>query len=211
VAEQVYRYFTSTANTGQQEPPVSLALTPHLIQGHDGQTVGWLTLRTNTTDHKTNLALTGDVPSGVRLVDAHGAQARTGADGERFGVRVPAGLRSGHVTVTAQGATTITAGRVFVGDAGPAHTQTLILAKSETVTAAAHAVAAWTSTPHAPGTPSAPSTPTPPVTAAGALAHTGTDDTPLLIGTGLALVALGSTLVFFLRRKNRPSTDTSKN
>ncbi len=216
-ARQIYTYLTAKAKADQPEPPVSLSLTPHHLTGHDGATLGPITLHTNRAGREVTLTLAGDAPAGVRLVDAHGEPADRGGDGDTFGVRVPKGTPAGQIAVTAHGAATVTVGRVFAGAAGAGDTQTLILARSQVTQAHDVTAVSWSPvvvkpTPSATPTahPNAPTTPTQTEVVRGALAHTGSDHTGLLIGAGVALVALGGGLVFALRRKNRASASTTK-
>ncbi|WP_028661508.1 thioester domain-containing protein [Saccharomonospora saliphila] len=217
----LYDYLTGEANVGTGEQPTpALEVTPETASGRAGERVGPFTV--STTGEITELR--SELPEGVALTDAEGAELAPGevTDGTEVWVDVPADAAEGEAAFELDASAHLDTGRLFVSEGyerEPA--QSLIVAESETTTLSAGARADWTAAPattrpeeteetttetSAPTTSSQPAVPetteesVTPSANSDELAQTGFSAlTPLLIGVGL--VGAGAGLVVFQRRR----------
>jgi TQXA domain-containing protein len=221
----LYDYLTGEANTGiGEQPPVSLSLTPELIDDVEaGTNAGPFTLDT-TAD---SVELTVEGPEGVQIVDGSGQPIAPVSPMDKdifsvteFWLSPPADGAAGEATVHAEGEATVEKGRLFVGADNEANpTQTLIVATSTKTKASAEAAARWleaptsspTTTPTETTPPTEtttttsettapPSTTTPPPSSD--LPVTGASVLPVL-GLGLLLIAAGVGALVLQRRLRR--------
>ncbi len=214
----LYDHLTGEANVGIGEQPTpALEITPGTASGSAGEPIGPFTVA--TTGEITEI--TGELPDGVTLTDADGAElaAEDLADGSEVYLDVPTGTGAGQAEFALSATGQLDTGRLFVSeDYEKEPAQSLIVATSEETTLDASAGADWTAAPTtppeesttttsapAPSTqPSAPETtetaPVTPQANSEDLAQTGVSVlVPILVG--LALLTGGTTLVLLQRRK----------
>ncbi|MBK1784510.1 thioester domain-containing protein [Prauserella cavernicola] len=216
----LYEYLTSDANVGiGDEPNQTLGVTPDTIAGKAGERIGPFTV--TTTGGIT--AVNGDLPEGVKLVDADGAELAPEAieNGTEFFVDVPADAAEGSASFELEADAQVDTGRLFVAkkyNKKPA--QSLIVAHAEQSKLKTGAGVSWTegvpetteppveTTTEAPPTTSsevaAPPTteaPVSPQADSGDLAETGVSImTPIIIGAVLLGAGVGALLL--QRRRN---------
>ncbi|WP_007025449.1 thioester domain-containing protein [Saccharomonospora iraqiensis] len=214
----LYDHLTGEANVGTGEQPTpALEITPETASGVAGEPIGPFTVA--TTGEITEI--TGELPDGVTLTDADGAElaAEDLADGSEVYLDVPTGTGAGQAEFALSATGQLDTGRLFVSEdytKDPA--QSLIVATSEETTLDASAGADWTAAPTTPPEesttptsspapttqPSAPetteTTSVTPQANSGDLAQTGVSVlVPILVG--LALLTGGATLVVLQRRR----------
>ncbi|WP_280688737.1 thioester domain-containing protein [Kitasatospora sp. GAS204B] len=223
--------------TDVQQPTPSLTLSPAAVNGAPGALLGPITVA-STGDSVAAQLDSASSAAGVVITDATGnvLSDKTGKltkpakNGDKLFVKAPAGAAAGSATITASTSAQVQSGRAFrsLNYTPDHHSQTLILAGSQTDTVSAAAKAGWTvttpssspstsATPTAPATPSAkPSSSAAPVvpsvsaspssTGGKSLAFTGGGgSTPLIASIAGALVLLGGGSVFMMRRRGRHS------
>jgi TQXA domain-containing protein len=217
----LYKYLTGPANTGIGEQPTpTLAISPAELAGAPGERVGPFTVTTSGDVEK----LTANVPDGVKVVDANGAEVAPEAieNGAQLFLDVPAGTADGAGTIELTAAAGVDTGRLFVSENYAAKkTQSLIVATSEATETTAAAAAKWaekvttptttrptptaptTSTPTSPAPTTSSTTPAPqPKATSGELAETGASIfAPIVIG--VVLVGAGIGALLFLRHRKR--------
>lgn len=194
---KVYKYLTGDNNTGMAEPAPSLEITPESLEGEVGKPIGPFEVKTTAE----TITLTGS--EGAKLVDAAGKPVTSAANGDKFSVVLD---KPGEATVDATGSGTVPIGRVFVFKQAADKGQKLVIASPSKVEVAAKvsvkATVAPSPTPTA--TPSASAAPSPSASPSPqprpALANTGASPWSK-IGIGVALVALGTALTVFTRRR----------
>jgi TQXA domain-containing protein/LPXTG-motif cell wall-anchored protein len=204
--QEVYNYLTGKANVGiKEQPKPELNLEPKKISGKPGTLIGPFVVSTTGKD----LLLNATLPAGVKLTDKDGnelpkadaAKKLAATDKYEFYVKVPAEITEGKAEITISGSATLTLGRLFVSpDPKKSPSQSLILAKNETVSLQTKGEANWNV---AATTPPATDTPAPqPKNTAGELANTGASIvTPIVIG--VVLVGAGVGALVFPRRRRR--------
>ena len=148
-AKKLTEYLAGDRNKGiAAEPKPSLALAPESVAGVPGSKLGPFTL--NSSAGEVKLALSGDTAGKAALVDKDGKPlaALKGpiAKDTQFFLDVPADSADGSATVTASATTTVPTGRVFLskGYTAKKHSQTMILAGSDTLSVTDSAKATWT-------------------------------------------------------------------
>jgi TQXA domain-containing protein/LPXTG-motif cell wall-anchored protein len=217
----VYDYLTGAENTGIEEPEAVLEVTPEKKSGTAGERIGPFTV-SSTAD---KIEVLAEFPKGVKLTDKDGNELPT-ADAEMkikqlnkydVYVDVPESTQAGKGSFTANIEAPLNLGRLFIGKEYRDHpTQSLILAKSETLTLSAKAEVDWTAatpptTTTVPPTTTAPTiTTTSPAPVAAApqptntsgLAQTGASIfAPIVIGVVLVGAGIGALLI--QRRRKR--------
>jgi TQXA domain-containing protein len=204
----LYNYLTGSANTGAPQPAPTLTIQPTSVTAtltpSSSRLVGPFTVATSASS--VTLSVSG--ASGVTLTDASGNPETTATNGSKIYLDIPKGMDTGSATINASAMATLGTGRVFLADPvnPPKQYQKLILAGSKPTTVAASASASWsTSTPSPTPSPSTSSTtPAPVTTTPGvALAHTGADNTPLIVGIVVALLIIGGGLLTFAKLRGR--------
>ncbi len=148
-AKKLTEYLVGDRNKGiAAEPKPSLALTPESVAGMPGTKLGPFTL--NSSANEVKLAVSGDTAGKAALVDKDGKPiaALKGpiAKDTQFFLDVPADAADGAATVTASATTVVPTGRVFLskGYTAKKHSQTMILAGSDSLSVTDSAKAAWT-------------------------------------------------------------------
>jgi TQXA domain-containing protein/LPXTG-motif cell wall-anchored protein len=200
----VYNYLTGKANEGiNTEPKPVLSLEPNKLTGKPDSLIGPYVVTTSAS----GVTIAAKLPEGVIFSDKAGnelpkAEVATKIqqlDKYEFYVKVPAGIPTGKVDFTVSGDTEFSLGRLFISKDSKKPSQSIILAKTETVKLEAKGVAEW-------GTPATttPTTDTPapqPKNTNNELANTGASIlTPILIGVVLVGAGVGA-LVFQRRRR----------
>jgi TQXA domain-containing protein len=163
VIKQLYKYLTDEAlNTGMAaQPPVSLSLTPELVENvQAGQKAGSFMVDSTAGD----VQLTVEGPDGVEIVDGLGDGIQP-FDRDIFSVNEfwlspPAGGVAGEAVVRATAQATVEVGRLFVGEDESNPTQSSIVASSIATTATAEAHANWVAGPLSPPSSSTSTTTT---------------------------------------------------
>ncbi|WP_169314011.1 thioester domain-containing protein [Streptomyces piniterrae] len=194
------------------EPRPSLRLSPSHSAGKPGEKIGPITLTTSAAE----VRLRTSAPSGVQVVDEHGAPVSTASDGDKLFISANStnsvnsensansansenstAVRNAKLAATAT--VKVPVGRAFT--AQDAATQTMILAGSAPVSLAAEATVEWIPPREALSSPAArhhsPA-------AAPHLAQTGSSATPLFAITASLFVAMGGAMVFFCCRGRLP-------
>ncbi|WP_329568324.1 thioester domain-containing protein [Kitasatospora sp. NBC_01266] len=160
--------------TDVQQPTPSLTLTPATVSGAPGALLGPITVAStgSSVDAKLDSASSA---AGVVITDASGnvlsdkSGDLTAKNGEKLYVKAPAGASVTSATVTASTSAEVQVGRAFrsLNYTPTHHSQSLILAGSQTDTVSAVAKASWSpitspapspssSSPSASGTPTTP-------------------------------------------------------
>jgi TQXA domain-containing protein len=230
---RLYKYLTDEAlNTGiAEQPPVSLSLTPELVENVEaGQKAGAFMVNSTADD----VQLTVEGPDGVEIVNGVGDIQPFDKDifsVNEFWLSPPSGDVAGEATVRATAQATVEVGRLFVGEDENNPTQSAIAASSIETAATAEARANWIAGPLSPPSSStttttttttttsskpaasttaaavlpkstAPTTTASPVPQARGLPLTGASVLPIL-GVGALLVAAGVAALLLQRRLRR--------
>jgi TQXA domain-containing protein/LPXTG-motif cell wall-anchored protein len=208
----VYDYLIGKAQPMEQPQTPELSVSPKSLTGAAGKLIGPFTISTTIE----GVTIAADLPTGVTLTDKDGkdlpkaevARKIQQLDKYDFFVKVPADAKAGKADFTVGGDSHLLLGRLFVSKDAKKPTQSLIVAKDETVKLKAQGTATW----KAAGTPATESTtettttsttpaPAPQASNGGDLASTGASVlTPIIIGVGLVGAGAGA-LVFQRRRK----------
>ncbi|MEU4119372.1 Cys-Gln thioester bond-forming surface protein [Kitasatospora sp. NPDC028055] len=148
-AKKLRDYLTGDANKGvAAEPKPSLTLTPDSVSGKSGSKLGPFVL--NTSANEVKLAVSGDAADKIKVLDKDGKQVNgtlagpVAKDTQLF-LDVPGGTPDGKAVLKATADTTVLSGRVFMSglDDQGKHSQTMILAGSKKLSAAAAGQATW--------------------------------------------------------------------
>jgi TQXA domain-containing protein len=220
----LYKYLTGAANVGiGDQPTPALAISPTDLSGAAGERIGPFTVTTTGEIEK----LTTNLPEGVKITDANGAELAAEAikDGAQLFLDVPEDAAKGVASFELTATAGVDTGRLFVGEnyGKGKKTQSVIVAKAEKSEIAAAASGNWTEVVVQPTTTTStqPTTTTPTTTApattptttsaapapqpkntAGDLANTGASIfAPIVIG--LVLVGAGVGSLLFLRHRKR--------
>lgn len=219
----LYDYLTGEANVGLGDQPApALEVSPPGLTGEAGERIGPFTVTTTGRVSK----LTADLPDGVRITDADGAELDAGAieNGAELYLDVPADAAAGEATFELTAKAKLATGRLFVGiEYESKKTQSLIVAKAARSRITVSAGATWTAAPPPstgtttppPTTETTTSTTAPPATTTtseaapvpqprndSGLAQTGASVlAPVAIG--LVLVGAGVGALLFLRHRRR--------
>jgi TQXA domain-containing protein/LPXTG-motif cell wall-anchored protein len=198
---KLYDYLVGAKNVGiKEQPKPELNLEPNKLTGKPGTTIGPFVVTTTAQNVKVEAVL----PAGVTLTDKDGKSLDQAAvaskiqslDKYEFFVKVPADAKADKVDFTVSGTTNLTLGRLFISsDTKNKPSQSLILAKTESVPLSTKGTADWT-------VEAAPDTTPQAKNDDDALAKTGASImVPAIIGVVLVGAGVGA-LLFVRRRRN---------
>ncbi|WP_327066758.1 Cys-Gln thioester bond-forming surface protein [Kitasatospora sp. NBC_01250] len=138
-----------------KEPAPSLTLSPSSVSGKSGSLLGPITVASTGNSVSASLDSTSSAAgvvltdkSGNVLSDQSGALTKPVQNGDQLFVKAPAGANAGTATVSAKASADVQVGRAFtsLGYTPSNHSQTLILAGTQTDTVTASATATWAPT-----------------------------------------------------------------
>ncbi|MBB4925737.1 Cys-Gln thioester bond-forming surface protein [Kitasatospora kifunensis] len=135
-----------------KEPAPSLTLTPPSVSGKSGSLLGPITVASTSSSVAASLDATSSAAgvvltdkNGNVLSDQSGNLTKPVKGGDQLFVKAPAGANAGTATITAKASADVQVGRAFtsLGYTPENHSQTLILAGTQTDTVTAGASATW--------------------------------------------------------------------
>ncbi|GAA1137305.1 TQXA domain-containing protein [Kitasatospora gansuensis] len=141
-AKQLTEYLRQKA-VKLEEPKPTLTLNPSAVSGKSGDLLGPITVTTNGASVALALDEAG-TKAGLSITDKAGKAVKTAKTGDEIYAKAPAGANPGTATIKATTSAEVSVGRAFTGvNAQNEHSQTLILAGSEPVPAAATVALNW--------------------------------------------------------------------
>ncbi|MFF7634274.1 Cys-Gln thioester bond-forming surface protein [Kitasatospora sp. NPDC008050] len=135
-----------------KEPAPSLTLSPSSVSGKSGALLGPITVGSTSNSVSASLDSASSAAgvvltdkSGNVLSDKSGALTAPAKSGDELFVKAPAGANAGTATVSAKASADVQVGRAFtsLGYTPQNHSQTLILAGTQTDTVTASTTATW--------------------------------------------------------------------